>query len=651
LGDGCELRHGAAVAGVEMRHALRLAAGLVRLEILASTDPPQFLHPIVRDAVEASATPEERDVMHRTAARLLHDDGALPGRVATHLVHLQPASDRWTVLRLQETADAALAAGAPRAAGELLRRALAEPAPSDLRGRVLRDLARADVTAGRESACAWLKEALEKTSDRRERAEIAIEMAESYTALFRWLDAVDVIEQALHELGDVDPELASRLDSELVVAGWHDARGAPHVLPALDRLAARQPGAPAAAALVVGRGMAAVLRGTPAAEVGPLLEEALLPSRLVENWDTRAALMWSLVTAERFQAVDHALKPMLEEVQRTGSARGLVAVYSTVGLLNLRLGALPQADTATRVALEVLQEGDFTPGLAFPATVLADVAVEAGLVDEAQTALDLLPAAGWPAGVGTVLIPAARGRLHLAAGRPAEALADFEACTAMFSTEVWGVQLRDVSYVHARSGAALALLFLGERQRARRVVHAELADVRVFGGRRALGVALRVAGLVEGGTTGLELLEESVVSLRTSPATLERAKSLAELGGALRRAGRRTAAREALTEALDLAARCGARPLVARIREDLKAAGARPRREWRLGVEALTPTELRVVGLAAEGKTNREIAQALYVTLKTVEGHLGQAYRKLGVAGRRQLPGVLREQNTRVVTR
>ena len=122
--------------------------------------------------------------------------------------------------------------------------------------------------------------------------------------------------------------------------------------------------------------------------------------------------------------------------------------------------------------------------------------------------------------------------------------------------------------------------------------------------------------------------------LRSSPALLERAHSLAELGAALRRAGQRAAAREPLAEALDLAARCGARPLAARAREELKAAGARPRREWRTGVEALTPSELRIVRLAAEGRTNREIAHELYVTLKTVEGHLSRAYTKLGIEGR-----------------
>src|SRR6185437_11078946 len=125
------------------------------------------------------------------------------------------------------------------------------------------------------------------------------------------------------------------------------------------------------------------------------------------------------------------------------------------------------------------------------------------------------------------------------------------------------------------------------------------ADVRAFQAPRALGVALRAVGLATGGDDGIRRLDESVATLRRSPAVRERARSLVEWGAALRRAGRRVAAREPLAEALDLAARCGARPLAARAREELKATGARPRRAWRTGVEALTPTELRIVRLAA----------------------------------------------------
>ena len=99
-----------------------------------------------------------------------------------------------------------------------------------------------------------------------------------------------------------------------------------------------------------------------------------------------------------------------------------------------------------------------------------------------------------------------------------------------------------------------------------------------------------------------------------------------------------------------MAVRCGARRLAGRAREGLRATGSRPRRAWRTGVEALTPSELRIVRLAAEGRTNREIAQELYVTLKTVEGHLSRAYPKLGIEGRHELSGALEEEKTRVPT-
>ena len=109
-------------------------------------------------------------------------------------------------------------------------------------------------------------------------------------------------------------------------------------------------------------------------------------------------------------------------------------------------------------------------------------------------------------------------------------------------------------------------------------------------------------------------------------------------------------ARRVLSQGLDGAARCGAQPLAARAREELRVAGARPRRDWSVGVEALTPSELRIVRLARDGRTNRQIAQELYVSIKTVEGHLARAYGKLGIASREELDRVLDPQKTRVST-
>jgi DNA-binding CsgD family transcriptional regulator len=156
-----------------------------------------------------------------------------------------------------------------------------------------------------------------------------------------------------------------------------------------------------------------------------------------------------------------------------------------------------------------------------------------------------------------------------------------------------------------------------------------------------LGISLRACGVVEGGERGLELLGEAVRTLERSWSTLELARALSDYGAVLRRAGRRVEARAQLERALDLAHRCGARRIAARARAELIAAGAKPRRDAVTGRDALTAGELRVARLAAEGLTNRDIAQALFITTSTAKAHLNRVYRKLGIARRDQLPGSL----------
>jgi DNA-binding CsgD family transcriptional regulator len=129
--------------------------------------------------------------------------------------------------------------------------------------------------------------------------------------------------------------------------------------------------------------------------------------------------------------------------------------------------------------------------------------------------------------------------------------------------------------------------------------------------------------------------------LARAPARLEEARALAALGATIRRSRKPTEAREPLRRALELAEVCGATRLVDEIRTEIYATGARPRRAALRGVGALTASERRVADLAADGRSNREIAQTLYVTPKTVEVHLGSVYRKLGIASRRELAGAL----------
>ncbi|MDQ3675701.1 MAG: LuxR C-terminal-related transcriptional regulator, partial [Actinomycetota bacterium] len=182
----------------------------------------------------------------------------------------------------------------------------------------------------------------------------------------------------------------------------------------------------------------------------------------------------------------------------------------------------------------------------------------------------------------------------------------------------------------------------GDRAAARKLVLEEVELARKFGAPRPIGMSLRVAGLVEGGAKGIALLEESVATLRRSPAKLELTRSLVDLGAEVRRQGSRSAAREHLREGLEAARSQGAVALEARATDELAATGGRPRRRSNEGLGALTPGERRVAELAASGMTNREIAQTLFVTVKAVQFHLRNIYSKLEIGSREELGVALR---------
>ena len=169
----------------------------------------------------------------------------------------------------------------------------------------------------------------------------------------------------------------------------------------------------------------------------------------------------------------------------------------------------------------------------------------------------------------------------------------------------------------------------------------EVQRAQSFGAPRAIGIALRAQALVGPRSQRSAGLAAALAVLEDSPGRLEHSRVLVDLGATLRAAGQRTAAREPLLEGLTRAARCGARTLEQRARTELAAIGIRPRGIEGAGPDSLTASERRVAELAANGGTNREIAQTLFVTEKTVETHLGRAFRKLDITSRRQLPDVL----------
>jgi DNA-binding CsgD family transcriptional regulator len=324
--------------------------------------------------------------------------------------------------------------------------------------------------------------------------------------------------------------------------------------------------------------------------------------------------------------------------RRSGSLIGFGLASCIRSKMMLHAGALAEAEADARAGLA---SGGVGSGLeAFTTGVLGSVLLERGELDEAEQLV--LPVAESCEGVDnwTLLFAVyARGRLRVAQGDLRAGLADFEACADWLAT--FGISARG----QAVSGpdSALAYLALGELDRARELAQRELEIAEQVGEPRLLGIALRTCGLVE---ANVDQLQEAVSVLEGTAARLEHARALVELGAALRRAGHRTDARSPLAEGLDLAGRCGATVLAKRARDELIAAGARPRRERISGIDSLTASERRVANMANEGMTNREIAQALFLTGKTVAYHLTHVYQKLEIAGREELGAALGDPST-----
>jgi len=264
--------------------------------------------------------------------------------------------------------------------------------------------------------------------------------------------------------------------------------------------------------------------------------------------------------------------------------------------------------------------------------------LHSGALEQAETALAIIGHTEIRELIHAPALLAARAQLRLAQHRPGEALED--ALRA-------GEELQRVlpaagpGAVAWRSAAALAKLTLGDHEGARELAAAELNDALRIGIPRLIVRDLRILGLSERGQAGLDLLAEAVARGDAGPPRLEHIHALLDYGSELRRANRRSAAREPLRRALDLAHRCGATALAQRARTELAASGARPRRELLSGIDALTPSERRVADLAAKGLTTRQIAEALFVTPKTVEFHLRHTYQKLDVNSREKLARVL----------
>jgi len=643
LGGEAELATAARLAGLAGEDAASALDALVAAELLVPGARLDFVHPIVRRAVYETIPVGRRGALHDRAARLLGDAGAAADQLGAHLLTAPAAGERRTVEQLLDASARASAEGAPELAARFAWRALHEPPEPDRRATVLRALGNAETRLGDAAAIDHLLEAFGATEDASERSAIALDLAFGSVPGF---DPAPLIERALAEIETTDRELSLRLYGALVAArGWQDA----HPSNELDR-AARLLAKPATGSLgerflSAQVAFAAALDGRPAEEVVELAARALGDAaRAAEDAARGYPLHWAsvaLTMVDRFNLAAARVTGGLRASRARGSLRGVVIALNVRAFLRLRRGALVAAETDAEETFTLLAEhGDHSLGWgALPE--LIEVLVERGALEEAERRLagapDIEAMGAGRFGVFGLGVECARGTLRFTRGETSAALADF--LRVGDTAERLGV--RSPAWVPWRSRAALARLALGDRAGARVLAEEELRLAERIGAPTAIGVARRTLGHVHGGATGLAELERAIGLLARSGAQLEHARALVDLGAALRRSRRRSDAREPLAQGRELAHRCGARVLAERARTELLAAGARPRRIMRSGLEALTPSERRVAELAAAGRSNRQIAQALFVTVKTVEHQLGAAYGKLGIASRAQLATAL----------
>jgi DNA-binding CsgD family transcriptional regulator len=642
LGDDVELDDAAALAALDRAPAADAAATLGRADILRPELPLGFVHPVVRAAVYNELTSAERERHHARAAQMLAERGAAGEQVAAHLLLASPRGEAAVVASLREAARRALSQGAGDNAVAYLRRALAEPPPAEERAETLRELGSAERLTLEPAASEHLREALALTEDPRERAWITLELGR----MLFWSEgggeeAVEAFERAIAELPRDESDLRQRLEAALLTIALEEPALYARAVERLERLRAQPPDSTLGGRILLAAlAYHAARAGASLASCVARAERALAGGPLYGH---EAGMGWChvgfvLVSADRFDAACDVYDAALADAR----ARGSVFAFALASLLRgnaayLR-GSLVDAEADLRLSIEVSESQGLAAGLPTPFAYVADLLMERGDLDAAAAALGHVAfGEESPETVHLISFRTSRARLRIMQGRTREGLAELLELGRRYEA----IGGRNPAVYSWRPQAALALLELGEHEEARRLAAEEVELARQWGAPRALGKALRTAGLVEGGEAGLPLLREAAEVLEDSPAALEWARALTEHGAALRRANRRTEAREPLRLGLELAHSCGAKPLAQRAHTELLATGARPRRVVLSGLESLTPSERRVAAMGAEGMTNRDIAQALFVTPRTVEAHLSNAYRKLAISSRSQLPDAL----------
>jgi DNA-binding CsgD family transcriptional regulator len=645
LGDGVPLAHAAALARLGAVEAATAADELAGADVLHPAPELGFVHPIVRQAVYLGIPTAERGQLHLAAAELLRVGGGSDAeeRAAAHLLQTLPVGAPWVVACLHAAARRALAGGAPDTAARHLLRALEESPAQAERAELLVDLGRAEALAGLPSAVERLRTAIALLEHPTAKARALAQLGQSLYTAGDNVAAASAFDEGLRLLDGADPVLEEQLTAGYLGAARLDFRTRETAQARFRELLAGSTDAatPAQRELLAQRALEHAMQGNaPHDEVIALIRHAHAGGELLREASSDGVAWAGSVTALLFcdalEEAEAGASAGLEDARRRGSVIGFAIMSTIRGAARYLRGDLTAALGDLEGGLEKVTQMILVRPFALGWMALAHI--DRGEHEQAH-ALVGAPDDEQDGQFTYNWSLFARGRLALARDDPERALRDLLEC----GRRQLAVPAPNPGVLAWRSEAAFAAHRLGHAERARLLADEELELARRFGSPRALGVALRACGILAEDGERLRLLEQAVAALQRSPAQLEQARALVDLGAAQCAAGQRTAARETLRMSLDMAHHAGADALAAAARAELVAAGARPRRPAVRGADALTPSERRVAELAEQGLTNREIAQALFVSTKTVEFHLRNAYFKLRISSRVELAGALRD--------
>lgn len=682
------------IAGLSRAEATEAVGVLVELGMVHAGSPLRFVHPIVRETLYRDLPLRLRHRAHVRAARALTGAGTLrgeaAGEAADHLMEVPPAADPWVADVLAVAGRGALAHGDPGAAVRYLRRALHEPAPPATVPALCATLGRAELRARGGHACRRLAQALDAAPDPEARARVGVDLASALVAACRHDEAITLLQGLREELAAVLPRDGSDPDGEGFLRVCMALTVVAQLMPATRHVAARELAglgewagehqcddpatnpvpttrwgpdcvcADIRRVLIAADTVQALSEGRPAQQIVERVQHALTQGcfaygRLVTGPDGELhpilLLAGALAHCNRLTESDTLLTRVLSDARDQNLTLAADAARASRAWVRWQRGMLAEAETDARTALraihpDVAAEAPPPPGsvLCLATAALASTLAVRGDLTGAARLLEDAPDLDTPQTLTLLPLLVARGRVRLAQGHSENALDDILHARALFHRWTAPTPVAFLPTIDA----VTALVRLGRTDEARALAEAQVPAGRAFGAPRTIAGALRATAQTARGTDRVRILEEALQHIRTTPAVPDHTLTLLELGIAHRHNDQHMQARCRLREAADLAESCGATALVARARQELEAITSRTRgrQPRRTGQTGLTPQERRVADLAAAGYRNQEIAHTLFVTVKTVEWHLSQVYRKLGINSRAELGDTLETDGT-----